>query len=81
VGLALPILGWVGYQPNVEQTPEVVTTLKALYALAPAVLTVAGLLIAWNYPIGRREHGAILDAIEARRQGGTPVDPLTGKPA
>ena len=81
VGLALPVLGWMGYQPNVEQTPEVVTTLKALYALAPAVLTVAGLLIAWNYPIGKREHRAILDAIEARRQGGTPLDPLTGTPA
>lgn len=81
VGLALPVLGWVGYVPNVEQTPLVVNTLKALYALAPAVLTVAGLLIAWNYPIGKREHKAILDAIEVRRNGGSAIDPLTGKPA
>ncbi len=81
VGLALPVLGWVGYMPNVAQSPEVVTTLKALYALVPAVLTVVGLLIAWNYPIGKREHRAILDAIEARRQGGKPLDPLTGAPA
>ena len=77
VGLALPVLGFVGYVPNVQQSPEVVLTLKALYALVPAVLTIVGLLIAINYPISKRKHAEILDAIERRRAGDTSVrDPL-----
>ncbi len=77
VGLALPVLGLVGYVPNVQQSPEVIVTLKALYALVPAVLTIVGLLVAINYPISKRKHEAILDAIERRRAGDTSVpDPL-----
>ena len=77
VGLALPVLGYVGYVPNVQQSPEVIVTLKALYALVPALLTIAGLLVAINYPISKAKHQAILEAIERRRAGDTThPDPL-----
>ncbi len=76
VGLALLILGSVGYRPSVEQTPEVVLSLRVLYALVPSLLNLVAIAVAVAYPIDRARHQGILDAIAERRAGGRPVDPL-----
>ncbi|UCG22589.1 MAG: MFS transporter [Deltaproteobacteria bacterium] len=76
VGLALSILGAVGYTPNVEQSEQVQFTLRVLYALVPSLCNVAALVIALAYPISRRMHKDILAAIEGRRAGQPVTDPL-----
>ena len=76
VGLALVILGRSGYEPNVEQTPEVVFSLRVLYALVPCLLNLVAIAVALAYPIDRARHRAILAGIEERRRGGEPADPL-----
>lgn len=81
VGLALPLLDFAGYVPNVEQSETVRWTLSALYALAPALLTLAGLALALAYPIDRRRHAAILAAIAARKRGEPAADPLSAPSA
>jgi len=67
VGLALPLLGAAGYQPNVEQTPQVLQALRVLYCLVPCACNLAAIAIALAYPIDRRRHEQIRAAIEERR--------------
>ena len=78
VGAALPILGWVGYVPNAVQSPAVQLTLRTMYALVPAALTLVGLAIALTYPLNKQAHQRTLVAIDARRRGAVVADPLIG---
>ena len=64
VGVALTILGSVGYQPNVAQTPQVVLTLKILYALVPALFNILGIIIALFYPLNRSSHQALVARLQ-----------------
>jgi GPH family glycoside/pentoside/hexuronide:cation symporter len=76
VGLALSILGGVGYEPNVEQSEKVQLTLRILYALVPSLCNIAAFVIALAYPVSRKIHKDILAAIQERRSGNTVTDPL-----
>jgi GPH family glycoside/pentoside/hexuronide:cation symporter len=76
VGLALTILGAVGYTPNVEQSQQVQFTLRVLYALVPSLCNIAAFVIALAYPISRKIHKDILAAIGKRRAGQSVLDPL-----
>jgi GPH family glycoside/pentoside/hexuronide:cation symporter len=76
IGLALALVGAAGYEPNLEQSDQVVLMLRIMYALVPCLCNAAAFFIALAYPIGSREHGRILEAVEARRQGLPVADPL-----
>jgi GPH family glycoside/pentoside/hexuronide:cation symporter len=76
VGVALYVLGLSGYTPNVTQTDEVVLTLRILYALVPSLCNVVAILIALTYPIDRKSHEKIKQAITARTAGNSVADPL-----
>jgi GPH family glycoside/pentoside/hexuronide:cation symporter len=76
VGLALAILGAVGYTPNVEQSAQVQFTLRVLYALVPSLCNIAAFVIALAYPISRKIHHDILAAIAEKRSGQSVKDPL-----
>jgi len=78
VGIALPLLGNVGYTPNVEQSEEVLLTLRLLYALVPSVCNIVALIIAMAYPISRKRHKDIRFAIAERKAGRPAKDPLRG---
>ena len=79
IGAGLSFLGMAGYTPNSQQPPEVLTTLRVLYALVPSVCNIAAIAIALAYPISGRGHRDIRDAV-ARRKAGLPAsNPL--KPA
>lgn len=67
VGLALPLLGAVGYQPNVEQTPAVLLTLRLLYVVVPCVCNALAFVVLLAYPIDRAAHLAITEALAQRR--------------
>jgi glycoside/pentoside/hexuronide:cation symporter, GPH family len=76
VGAGLAVLGWAGYQPNVEQSPRVVLTLKVLYAGVPSVFNLIAFVIALAYPIDGRIHGKIREAVASRKSGVSARDPL-----
>jgi GPH family glycoside/pentoside/hexuronide:cation symporter len=76
VGIALSLLGAVGYTPNVEQSQQVQFTLRVLYALLPSLCNIAAFVIALAYPISRGIHKDILAAIGERRAGRAVIDPL-----
>lgn len=79
VGIALPILGKVGYTPNVEQSEAVLLTLRLLYALVPSVCNIVALIIALAYPISRKRHEDIRLAIAERKMGRPVTDPIRGE--
>jgi len=76
VGAGLTILGAVGYAPGAPQPPEVVYTLKVLYALVPCLCNVLAFAIASTFPISKDAHVRILDGISRRRNGEMVPDPL-----
>jgi len=64
--IALQMLGWAGYAPNVEQTPQVVLTMRLLYSLFPGVCYLAALATFQRYPITQAVHQDIQTRIAAR---------------
>jgi GPH family glycoside/pentoside/hexuronide:cation symporter len=77
--LPLALLAWLGYQPNVAQSESVVLAIRSVFALTPAVFSIAAFFIAWRFPIDETVHRAILAGIEAHQRGESVVDPLTGR--
>lgn len=69
VGAALFLLGRSGYTPGIEQPPNVVMTLRVLYALVPSLCNLIAFAFALAYPISRERHEAILELIQSRREG------------
>ena len=63
------LLGRSGYTPGIEQPPNVVMTLRVLYALVPSLCNLIAFAVALAYPISRERHEAILELIESRREG------------
>jgi GPH family glycoside/pentoside/hexuronide:cation symporter len=76
VGVALSIIGFAGYKPNITQPENVVLTLRVLYALVPSVCNILAILIATAYPIDRVGHRAIRDAVLKQQKGEPFTDPL-----
>jgi GPH family glycoside/pentoside/hexuronide:cation symporter len=76
VGVALSILGAVGYTPNVEQSEEVRLALRLLYALVPSVCNIVALVLALTYPISQERHEDIKSAIAERKADRAVRDPL-----
>lgn len=79
-GAAIPfaILGSLGYQPNVEQAPQVVLAIRVLLALVPATFATGAFLVAWRFPIDERLHAEIQEGIDRHARGEWARDPLTG---
>jgi GPH family glycoside/pentoside/hexuronide:cation symporter len=76
VGAGLAVLGWAGYQPNIEQSAKVVFTLKVLYAGIPSIFNLIAFAIALAYPIDGPLHGKIREAVASRKSGVSAKDPL-----
>jgi len=66
VGVALPILEATGYEPNSEQPSATKLAIRLLYVGVPVVCNLLAIVIAWRYPIDKKEHARIRGAIDAR---------------
>jgi len=66
VGIGLTILGLSGYKPNIQQSENVIFTLRVLYALVPCLCNAAGFVIALYYPITGAEFGRIRKSIREK---------------
>jgi GPH family glycoside/pentoside/hexuronide:cation symporter len=76
VGAGLTILGAAGYAAGQPQPPEVIQTLKVLYALVPSVCNAVAFGVALAFPISPAAHQRILDGIAMLKQGKAVPDPL-----
>ena len=61
-------LDWVGYVPNVAQSPQTLAGLKNIMVFMPAIGIVIGIAAIALYPMGRGEHERIVAEIEARKR-------------
>ncbi len=75
--LPLALLAWLGYQPNVAQSPDVVLAIRLIFALTPAAFSICAFFIARRFPIDETVHRAILAGVEAHGRGEAAIDPLT----
>jgi GPH family glycoside/pentoside/hexuronide:cation symporter len=81
IGLAIFIgmqgLDYVGYVPNQDQTEGVISGMKFLYCVLPAILNGVALLAFQRFPITREVHDGIREQLAARRNAadrdGTPA--------
>ncbi|ABW66163.1 MFS transporter [Desulfosudis oleivorans] len=76
VGAGLALLGVSGYDPTINQSPAVVTTLRVLYTLVPCLCNLVAMAVAWRYPLTREVHQQIHRQIQRRLAGEPFVDPL-----
>lgn len=76
VGVSLVILGFLDYQPNKQQSKEVLLAIRTMYALIPCLCNIVAFFIATRYPISNEIHNKIIKAIDNKRKGLTTYDPL-----
>ncbi len=65
-GVALIVLGAIGFQTGGANADFAITALSLLYALAPIVLTLAAIGLMWNFPMDAAAQADLRARIEAR---------------
>ena len=63
-----PILAWTGYvEKAAVQTPQALTAIRLIIAVAPAVILLGAIAVAWRYPLTRERHRQIQKELSDRR--------------
>ncbi|MCP3983053.1 MAG: MFS transporter [bacterium] len=77
--IPLAILASAGFVPNVPQSETVQLVIRSIYSIAPAVIALITILIAWRYPLTQAVHEAIREGVTHHENGLPASDPLTGR--
>jgi Na+/melibiose symporter-like transporter len=76
VGLALPLVAWLGFKPGAVNTPEALLGLKLVFALGPALSHIVSAALIVGFPLDERGHAEIRRALDARDGGPALTDAL-----
>jgi GPH family glycoside/pentoside/hexuronide:cation symporter len=66
VGVALPLVGFLGFKPGVVNTPEALLSLKLVFALGPAIAHAFSALLLAGFDLDEARHSEIRTALDAR---------------
>ncbi|MBB4617322.1 MFS transporter [Sphingomonas abaci] len=66
IGLALPLLAWLGFEPKGDSAPAALEALKYVFALGPATAHIISAALIWHFPLDQTRHAAIRRALDAR---------------
>jgi Na+/melibiose symporter-like transporter len=66
VGLSLPFLQWLGFDPNGTNGPAEIEALRLVYVIPPWLLYATSILVIWRYPISARRLHRIRAAFDRR---------------
>ena len=66
IGLALPLLAWVGFRPGGHSAPAALEALKYVFALGPAAAHIISAALIWHFPLDQTRHAAIRRALDTR---------------
>ncbi|WP_260927627.1 MFS transporter [Novosphingobium sp. 9] len=77
VGIALPLIGWLGFDPREVNPPEVLEHLKYVFALGPVIGHIISASIIHGFPLDEKRHAEIRDSLTARESGASVSAPTT----
>jgi Na+/melibiose symporter-like transporter len=63
IGLALPLVAWLGFSPKGVSAPGSLEALKYVFALGPAIAHVIAASVIWRFPLDEAAHAEIRDAL------------------
>ena len=66
VGISLPLLGWFGFDPRVDNDPEAINALRGAIALLPPALYVTAILTIFKYPVSEQRLDRLRAAFDRR---------------
>ncbi|MEO2181916.1 MAG: MFS transporter, partial [bacterium] len=66
VGISLPLLGWFGFDPRVDNDPEAINALRGAIALLPPALYVIAILTIFKYPVSQQRLDRLRAAFDRR---------------
>lgn len=66
VGVALPLVGLLGFKPGAANTPEALLALKLVFALGPALAHLASAWLISGFSLDETRHADIRDQLERR---------------
>lgn len=66
VGVALPLVAFLGFKPGVQNTPEALLSLKLVFALGPALAHSFSALLLAGFDLDESRHREIRTALDAR---------------
>ena len=72
VGLALPLVAWLGFKPVGANSPEALLGLKLVFALGPALAHAVSAALILRFPLDQRRHAEIQTALAARAAHAAP---------
>ena len=71
VGIAFPLLGYIGFDAQAANNDELsLLGLALLYSIVPVVLKILSALLIWNFPINAESQARIRQEIEQRSTSG-----------
>jgi Na+/melibiose symporter-like transporter len=64
VGFAFPVLDWLGFSADGDNSPRALLGLAALYGLVPVLIKFGAIALVWNFPIDAADQARIRARIE-----------------
>jgi GPH family glycoside/pentoside/hexuronide:cation symporter len=68
VGISLPLLGWLGFDPRADNGPEEIDALRYVLGLLPALFYLTAIATIRRYPINQLRLGRLREAYDRRAQ-------------
>lgn len=79
VGIALPLIGWFGFDPaSHANSPEALRGVALVFALGPAIAHLIAAALVHRFPIDRESHAAIQRALDERDAAAASTPSATG---
>lgn len=66
IGIAFPLIAWLGFDPKAVNSPEALAGLAAVFALGPAIAHAISAYLISGFPLGQKEHAQIVAALARR---------------
>jgi Na+/melibiose symporter-like transporter len=73
VGVAFPLVAWLGFRPGVVNTPQALLGLKLVFALGPALAHTVSAVLIMRFPLDERRHATIRAALDGAPAGAAPI--------
>ncbi len=69
IGFSGLLLDWMGYVPDITQSPKVLLTIRTLLGPVPGILLLIGILCIYFYPINKKVYDEMQQKISSNNQG------------